>query len=111
MVDVMVEMGFDCHIRISKAVVSLYDLYVKHLRTPCEDTGKYSMKLFLLDLDLPTDVEEDSDLVVQQIVCIPSVLLVVVPDLRELRDCVGVKSVIAGPAWRQRLVWVMHCPR
>jgi hypothetical protein len=95
MVDVMVEMVLDRHVRTGEAVVSLYDLDVEHLCAAGENTRKHCMKFLLLDVDLPTDAEEDLDLVIQEIVRVPCVLLAVVPDLRELRDRAGVKPVIA----------------
>lgn len=62
--DVMVEVVLDCHVRTSKAVVSLYNLYVECLCTSGQDTWKYGVKLLLLDIHLPADAEEDLDLVV-----------------------------------------------
>ena len=105
--DVMVEMVLDRHVRTSEAVVSLYDLDVEHLCAAGKNTREHRMKLFLFDVDLPTDAEEDLDLVIQEIVRVPCVLLAVVPDLRELRDRGGVKPVVARPSWWQRLVRVV----
>jgi hypothetical protein len=93
--DVMVEMVLDRHVRTREAVVSLYDLDVEHLCASGEDTRKHRMKFFLLDVDLPTDAEEDLDLVIQEIVRVPCVLLAVVPDLRELRDRARVQPLVA----------------
>jgi hypothetical protein len=58
------------------------------------------MELFFLDVHLPTDAEEDLDLIIKQIVRIACVFIAVVPEFGELRDCVGVQLIIAGPAWR-----------
>ena len=58
------------------------------------------MKLVLLDVHLPADAEEDLDLVIKQIVRIACVFVAGVPELRELRDSVGVKSIVARPSWR-----------
>lgn len=104
----MVEMVLDCHVRICKTVVSVYILYVKHFRSFGKDTGKNSMELFLLNVDLPADVEKDPDLVVQQIICIPSILLIVIPDLGKLGDGVGVQFFIATPSRRKRPIRIVQ---
>jgi hypothetical protein len=48
-----------------------------------------------LNIHLPADTKEDLDLVIKQVVRIACVLVAVVPELRELRDRIGVKSVVA----------------
>ena len=98
--DIMVEVVLDCHVRISKAVVSLYNLYVECLCTPGEYTGKHCVKLLLPDVYLPADAEEDLNLIIKQVVGIACVLVVVVPELRELRDRIGVESIVARPSRR-----------
>jgi hypothetical protein len=100
MMDIMVKVVLDCHVRFGKAVTSLHDLYVECFCPPSKDTGKHSMELFFLDVHLPTDAKEDLDLIIKQIVRIACVFIAVVPELGELRDCVGVQLIIAGPAWR-----------
>ena len=107
----MVEMVLDCHVRIGKTVVPVYILYVEHFCSSGKDTGENGVKLFLLDIDLPTDVEKDPDLVVQQIVCISSVLLAIVPDLRELCDSIGIQFLVATPSRRKRSVGIIHIIR
>jgi hypothetical protein len=64
MVDIIVEMVLDCHVRTGETVVSLYDLDVEHLCSSGENTWKHRMKLFLFDVNLLTDAEEDLDLVI-----------------------------------------------
>ena len=94
-VDIIVEIVLDRYVRTGEAVVSLNNLDVEHLCSSSENTWKHCIKLFLLNVDLPADAEEDLDLVIQEIVRVPCVLLAVVPDLRELRDRAGVKPVVA----------------
>ena len=91
----MVEVGFNCYVRISKAVIPLYNLYVERLCTPGKDTGKHCVKLLFLDVHLPADAEEDLNLVIKQVVRIACVLVATVLELRELCDCVGVESIVA----------------
>jgi hypothetical protein len=68
MMDVVIKMVLNRHIRTREAVVSLYDLDVEHLCSSSENTREHRMEFFLPNVDLPTDAEEDLDLVVQEIV-------------------------------------------
>jgi hypothetical protein len=63
-VDVVVEIVLNRHVRTSEAVVSLYDLDVEHLCAAGENTRKHCMKFLLLNVDLLTDAEEDLNLVI-----------------------------------------------
>jgi hypothetical protein len=63
-VDVIVEIILNRYVRTAKAVVSLYDLDVEHLCTAGENTRKHRMKLFLFNVDLLTDAEEDLNLII-----------------------------------------------
>jgi hypothetical protein len=63
-VDVIVEIVLDRHVRTGEAVVSLYDLDVEHLCAASENTRKHCMKFLLLDVDLLTDAKEDLNLVI-----------------------------------------------
>ena len=58
------------------------------------------MKLVLLDVHLLADAEEDLNLVIKQIVRIACVFVAVVLELRELRNSVGVKLIVARPSWQ-----------
>ena len=58
------------------------------------------MKLVLLDVHLLADAEEDLNLVIKQIVRIACVFIASVLELRELRNSVGVKPIVARPSWR-----------
>ena len=58
------------------------------------------MKLLLLDIYLLADAKEDLNLIIKQVVGIACVLVVVVPELRELRDRIGVESIVARPSRR-----------
>ena len=60
----MVEVVLNCHVRIGKAVISLYDLYIEHLRTPGKDAGKHCVELLLLYVHLPADTEENLYLII-----------------------------------------------
>jgi hypothetical protein len=64
MMDVVIEIVLNRYVRTGEAVVSLYDLDVEHLCTSSENTRKHRIKLFLLNVDLPTDAEEDLNLVI-----------------------------------------------
>jgi hypothetical protein len=94
-IDVVVEVVLDCHVRTGKAVISLYNLYVECLCTPCKDARKHCVELLFLYVHLPADAKEDFDLVIEQIVGVPCVLVAIVLELRELRNCVGTELVIA----------------
>ena len=63
-VDVIIKVVLNCYVRISKAVIPLYDLYVKRLRAPSKDTVKYYVKLLLLDIYLLADAKEDLNLII-----------------------------------------------
>ena len=93
--NVMVKVVLDCCVRAGKAVVSLHNLYVESLCSPGEDAWKHCVELLFLNIYLPADTKEDLDLVIKQVVRIACVLVAVVPELRELRDRIGVKSVVA----------------
>ena len=95
MMDIMVEVVLDCHVRASKAVVSLHNLYVESLCSPGEDAWKHCVELLFLYLYLPADAEENLDLVIKQVVRIACVLVAVVPELRELCDRISVESIVA----------------
>jgi hypothetical protein len=106
--DIMVKMVLDCHVRLGKAVASFHNLDVEHFRASCKNAGKHCMKLLFLDIHLLTDAEEDLDLIVKQIVRIACIFVAVIPELRELRDCVGIQPIVAGPSRWQRLIWVVR---
>ena len=93
--DIMVEVVLDCHVRASKAVVSLYNLYVERLCASSKDAGEHRVELLLLYLYLPADAEEDFDLIIKQVVRIACVLVAVIPELRELCDRISVESIVA----------------
>ena len=58
-VDVIVKIGLNYYIRAGEAVAFLYYLYIEYLCAPYKDIGKYSIKLFLLNINLLTDIKED----------------------------------------------------
>jgi hypothetical protein len=60
----MVKVALNCHVRISKAVISLYNLYIERLCTPSKDIGEYCVKLLLLDIYLLADTKEDLNLII-----------------------------------------------
>jgi hypothetical protein len=64
MMDVVIKIVLDRHVRTCKAVVSLYNLDVEHLCSSSEDLREHCMKLFLFDVNLPADAEEYLDLVI-----------------------------------------------
>jgi hypothetical protein len=64
MVDIIVEMVLNRHIRTSEAVISLYNLDVEHLCTSSKNTREHRIKLFLLNVNLLTDAKEDLNLVI-----------------------------------------------
>jgi hypothetical protein len=97
-IDIIVEIVLNYYIRLSKAVIPLYNLYIEGLCAPCQDVRKHSMELLFLDIHLLADAEEDFDLVVQEVICVPCVLVAVVPELRELRDSVCAQPVVPRPA-------------
>jgi hypothetical protein len=53
------------------------------------------MKLLFLYIYLLADTKEDLNLVIKQIVCIACVFVAIVLELRELRNYVSIKPVIA----------------
>jgi hypothetical protein len=93
--DIMVKIVLDYYIRLGKAIASLYHLDIEHLCASYKDTGKHYVKLLFLYIYLLVDTEEDLDLVIKQIVRIACVFVAIVLELRELRDYVGIKPVIA----------------
>jgi hypothetical protein len=105
--DIMIKIVLNYHVHLGKAVASFHNLDVEHFRASCENAGKHCMELLFLDIHLPTDAEEDLDLIVKQIVRIACIFIAVIPELRELRDCVGIQPIVAGPSRWQRLVWIM----
>ena len=105
--DVMIEVVLDHCVSAGEVVVPLYNLYIERLCTPRKDSRKNSMKLFLLDVEPPTEVEENLNLVIQQVIHVSSVLLAVLPVLGELRDLASIKFVVARPSWRQCLVGII----
>jgi hypothetical protein len=107
-IDIIVEIVLNCYVRFGEAVASFYNLDVEHFRAFCENAGKHCMKLLFLNIHLLTDAEEDFDLIVKQIICITCIFIAVIPELRELRDCVSIQPIVAGPSRWQRLVWVVR---
>jgi hypothetical protein len=99
-IDIIVKVVLNCYIRFSKAITSLYNLYIECFCPPSKDIGKHSMELFFLDIYLLTDTKEDLNLIIKQIVRIACVFIAIVLELRELRNCVSVQLIIAGLAWR-----------
>jgi hypothetical protein len=64
MVDVIVKVALNCHIRTSKAVISLHNLYIERLCTPSKDIGEHYVKLLLLDIYLLVYTKEDLNLII-----------------------------------------------
>jgi hypothetical protein len=62
--DVVIKIVLNRYVHTGEAVVSLYDLDIEHLCTSGENTRKHRIKLFLLNVNLPTDAEEDLNLVI-----------------------------------------------
>jgi hypothetical protein len=94
-IDIIVKIVLDYYIRLGKAIASLYYLDIEHLYASCKDTGKYYVKLLFLYIYLLVDTKEDLDLVIKQIVRIACVFVTIILELRELRDYIGIKPVIA----------------
>jgi hypothetical protein len=63
-VDVIVKIVLNRYVRISKAVVSLYNLDVEHLCAASKDTREHYIKLFLFNINLLTDTKEDLNLII-----------------------------------------------
>ena len=63
-VDVVVEIVLNCHVRTGETVVSLYDLDVEHLCTSSKNARKYCIKFFLFNVNLLADAKEDLNLVI-----------------------------------------------
>jgi hypothetical protein len=63
-VDVIVKVALNCYIRISKAIISLYNLYIEYLYTPSKDIEEYYVKLLFLDIYLLVDTKEDLNLII-----------------------------------------------
>lgn len=63
-VDVVVKVVLDYYIRISKAVLSFYNLYIKRLHTSSKDIGKYYIELLLLDIYLLVNTKEDLNFII-----------------------------------------------
>jgi hypothetical protein len=94
-IDIIVKVVLDCYVCPSKAVASLYYLDVEHLCASYKDTGKHCVKLLFLYVYLLADTKEDLNLVIKQIVRIACVFVAIFLELRELRDYVSIKPVIA----------------
>jgi hypothetical protein len=94
-VDVIVKIVLNYYICLNKAVASLYYLDIEHLCTSCKDTGKHCVKLLFLYIYLLADTKEDLNLIIKQIVHIACVFIAIVLELRELRNYVSIKPVIA----------------
>lgn len=94
-IDVIIEVVLDCHVSASKAVVSLYNLYVERLCTSSKDTGEHCVELLLLYFYLLADAKENFDLIIKQVVRVACVLVAVVLELKELRDRIRVESIVA----------------
>jgi hypothetical protein len=107
----MIEIVLDYYVRLSKAVASFHNLDVEHFRASCENAGKHCMKLLFLDIHLLTDAEEDLNLIVKQIIRIACIFVAVIPELGELRNCVGIQPIVAGPSRWQRFVRVVRSVR
>jgi hypothetical protein len=93
-VDVIVKIVLNCYICLSEAVASLYYLDIEHLCASYKDTRKHCVKLLFLYVYLLADTKEDLDLVIKQIVRIACVFVVIVLELRELRNYVSIEPVI-----------------
>jgi hypothetical protein len=89
-IDIIVKVVLNYYVRFSKAITSLYNLYIEYFCSPSKDTGKYSIELFFLDVYLLIDAKEDLNLIIKQIVRIACVFIAIVLELRELRNCVSV---------------------
>ena len=63
-VDVVVKIVLNCHVRTSEAIVSLYDLDVEHLCAASKNTRKHCIKFFLFNVNLLTDAKEDLNLII-----------------------------------------------
>jgi hypothetical protein len=63
-VDVVVEIVLDCHVRTGEAIISLYDLDVEHLCAASKNTREHRIKFFLFNVNLLIDTKEDLNLVI-----------------------------------------------
>jgi hypothetical protein len=63
-IDVVIEIVLNRHLRTGEAVVPLYNLDVEHLCTSSKNTRTHRIKFFLLNVNLLTDAEEDLNLVI-----------------------------------------------
>jgi hypothetical protein len=63
-VDVVVKVALNYYIRISKAIISLYNLYIERLYLPSKDIREHYVKLHLLDIYLLVDAKEDLNLII-----------------------------------------------
>jgi hypothetical protein len=97
-IDIIVKVVLNYYVRFSKAVTSLYNLYLECFCTPSKDTRKHSIELFFLDIYLLTDTKEDLNLIIKQVVRIASVFITIVLELRELRNYISAKLIIIGLA-------------
>ena len=79
MIDIIVKVVLNCYVRISKAVISLHNLYIERLCSSSKDTREHCVKLLLLDVYLLADAKEDLNLVIKQVVGIACVLVAIVP--------------------------------
>jgi hypothetical protein len=49
-VNIIIKVAFNYYIRISKAIISLYNLYIERLYLPSKDIKEYYVKLLFLDI-------------------------------------------------------------
>jgi hypothetical protein len=63
-VDVIVKIVLNYYVRISEAVVSLYNLDIEYLCAASKDISKHCIKLFLFNINLLTDTKEDLNLII-----------------------------------------------
>ena len=64
-VDVVVKVVLDYRVRTSKAVVSLYNLYIECLYTSSKDLGKYYVELLFFYIYLLVDAKEYLNLIIK----------------------------------------------
>ena len=94
-IDIIVEVVLNCHISASKAIVSLYNLYIKRLCASSKDIKEHCIELLFLYLYLLADAKENLNRIIKQVVRIAYVLVAVVLELRELRNYISVKLIVA----------------
>lgn len=94
-INIIVKVVFNCYVRASKAVVFLYNLYVKRLYLSSKDIEEHCVKLLFLYLYLLADAKENLNLIIKQVVRVACVYVAVVLKLRELRNYISVKLIVA----------------